>query len=197
MSTLSVSTKKRLLISGLAILCVVLVGIVVSIVGGNVKNDKTSITDEIGSNVDVEEIKGDDKADDKADGATGVAVPEITETPAGGKESQTAGNENLVLDISKQQDVEVPITKPQQKPAEPEKPVVKDEAALKNPDTPPVYDKKQTTVEKKSSAPKSGDKKDGKVYIPGFGWVVDEGGGSQGEVIGSNGDINKQVGIMD
>ncbi|EGW36662.1 DUF6550 family protein, partial [Desulfosporosinus sp. OT] len=44
---------------------------------------------------------------------------------------------------------------------------------------------------------KSGDKKDGQVYIPGFGWVKDEGGGSQGKVGKSDGDINKQVGIMD
>jgi hypothetical protein len=68
---------------------------------------------------------------------------------------------------------------------------------------------------------KSGDRAviDGKphIWIPGFGWIVDEGGGSVGTTVGnsgdeltgnkvgimggatvgSDGDINKQVGIMD
>lgn len=71
-----------------------------------------------------------------------------------------------------------------------------------------------------SSEPKSGDRTviDGKphIWIPGFGWILDEGGGSVGTTVGnpgdeltgnkvgimgdatvgSKGDINKQVGIM-
>lgn len=190
MSKLSVKTQKRLLVSGLAAICIVLAVVVFSLVGGNSEKDKIDIAEnDISNNVVVDDIKADDKPK--------VSVPDVTEVPADGTESQVSGNENVVLDISKQQDVEVPIAETQQKPTEPEKPLVKDEAALKNPDTPPVYAKEQTTVEKKSSEPKSGDKKDGKVYIPGFGWVVDEGGGSQGKVGKSDGDINKQVGIMD
>lgn len=187
MSKLSAKTQKKLLVSGLAVLCVVLTVAVFSFVGGSSEKDKSNIAEKISNNVTVDDIKADDKS--------GVSVPDITEAPTNGTESQASSN--VVLDIDKQQDVEVPIAETPQKPAEPEKPVVKDEGALKNPDTPPVYDKEQTTVVKKSSEPKSGDKKDGKVYIPGFGWVKDEGGGSQGEVIGSDGDINKAVGIMD
>ncbi len=51
-----------------------------------------------------------------------------------------------------------------------------------------------------SSAPKSGDKAfiDGKlhIWIPGFGWIEDEGGGSVGILVDGEGDINKQVGVM-
>ena len=185
MNKLSAKTQKRLLVSGLAAICVVLVIAVFSFVGGSGEKDKSNIANNISNNVTVDDIKTDDK--------TGVSVPNIT-APTNGTESQTSSN--VVLDISKQQNVEVPIAETPQKPAEPEKPVVKDAGALKNPDTPPVYNKEQTTVEKKSSEPKSGDKKDGKVYIPGFGWVVDEGGGGKGEVVDSDGDINKQVGQM-
>lgn len=35
------------------------------------------------------------------------------------------------------------------------------------------------------------------MWIPGFGWVKDEGGGSVGISVGGEGDINKQVGVMD
>ena len=185
MSKLSAKTQKRLLVSGLAAICVVLAVAVFSLVGGSGEKDKSNIANNISNNVTVDDIKTDDKA--------GVSVPNIT-APTNGTESQTSSN--VALDIDKQQNVEVPIAETPQKPAEPEKPVVKDAGALKNPDTPPVYDKEQTTVEKKSSEPKSGDKKDGKVYIPGFGWVKDEGGGGKGEVVDSDGDINKQVGQM-
>ena len=187
MNKLSAKTQKRLLVSGLAAICVVLAVAVFSFVGGSGERDKSNVAENnISNNVTVDDIKTDDKA--------GVSVSNIT-APTNGTESQTSSN--VVLDIDKQQEVEVPIAEIPQKPAEPEKPVVKDAGALKNPDTPPVYNKEQTTVEKKSSEPKSGDKKDGKVYIPGFGWVVDEGGGGKGEVVDSDGDINKQVGIMD
>lgn len=174
MSKLSAKTQKRLLVSGLAAICVVLVVAVFSFVGGSGENDKSNIAENnISNNVTVDDIK-----------------------TTNGTESQTSSN--VVLDIDKLQNVEVPIAETPQKPAEPEKPVVKDAGALKNPDTPPVYNKEQTTVEKKSSEPKSGDKKDGKVYIPGFGWVKDEGGGSQGVKVGNEGDklTGNKVGQM-
>ncbi|HBV96663.1 MAG TPA: hypothetical protein DEF36_06430 [Desulfotomaculum sp.] len=51
-----------------------------------------------------------------------------------------------------------------------------------------------------SSNSKSGDRAiiDGKphMWIPGFGWIEDEGGGSIGIVVDGKGDINKQVGVM-
>lgn len=51
-----------------------------------------------------------------------------------------------------------------------------------------------------SSEPKPGDKTiiDGKphMWVPGFGWVKDEGGRSIGILVDGKGDINKQVGVM-
>ena len=189
MKKLSAKTQKRLLVSGLAVLCVVLVVAGFSFVGGSGEKDKTNITEnDKSNNVTVDNIKADDKS--------WVSVPDIAKTPTSGTESLASSN--VVLDINKQQDVKVPITEPQKKPSEPEKPVVKDEKATKNPDKPPVYDKDQTTVEPESSEPKSGDKKDGKVYIPGFGWVKDEGGGGKGVKVGNEGDklTGNKVGQM-
>ena len=68
---------------------------------------------------------------------------------------------------------------PQNKPPEP--PKIEDEEMLTNPDKEPTYEPEQTEVkpqpETPSNIPKHGDKKDGMIYINGFGWVVDEGGG--------------------
>lgn len=66
------------------------------------------------------------------------------------------------------------ITKPA---TEPPPPAVEDEAALTDPAAPPEYE-----PEPKNDAPKYGDTKDGKIYINGFGWVEDEGGGGTGYV---------------
>ncbi|MVB11728.1 hypothetical protein CAFE_24520 [Caprobacter fermentans] len=48
----------------------------------------------------------------------------------------------------------------------------------------------------KSSTPKSGDKKDGKIYIPGFGWVTDNGGGGSGTTAGDMYENGNKIGNM-
>lgn len=91
---------------------------------------------------------------------------------------------------------------------DPIKPEYTDEQ-LKNPDQKPDGEKvteqdksiEHNKVEKPNTPPKSdnqpqgGEKKNGQIYVPGFGWINDIGEG-QGTVVDGEGDINKQVGIM-
>jgi len=49
---------------------------------------------------------------------------------------------------------------------------------------------------KNDNQPQGGETKDGKIYVPGFGWIDDNGGGGQGTTVDGDGDINKQVGNM-
>ncbi len=72
--------------------------------------------------------------------------------------------------------------------APPEPPKIEDEEMLTNPYTEPTYEPAQTTVTQpeKSDNPNinpamHGQKKDGMIFINGFGWIVDEGGGGIGE----------------
>ena len=69
----------------------------------------------------------------------------------------------------------------------PAPPQIKDEEMLTNPDKEPTYEPEQTEVKPQtqtpSDTPKHGDTKDGMIYINGFGWVVDEGGGGEGEYL--------------
>lgn len=74
-------------------------------------------------------------------------------------------------------------TKPEIAPPPPE---ISDTAALTNSAEPPTYESEQVEIkpqvtEPPSDSPKHGDKKDGMIYINGFGWIVDEGGGSRSE----------------
>lgn len=79
------------------------------------------------------------------------------------------------------------------KPTEPPKPTPKGDNTDKT--QPPTYN--EDDVKPGSSEPKMGDRNDkGEIYIAGFGWVK-EVGESVGTVVDSDGDINKQVGIMD
>ena len=65
----------------------------------------------------------------------------------------------------------------------PEPPKIEDEAILTNPNTEPTYtpEQLQPTTQTTTNTPKHGDTKDGMIYITGFGWVKDEGGGGRGE----------------
>lgn len=72
---------------------------------------------------------------------------------------------------------------PEKESVPPAPPKIEDEKTLTNPDKEPAYEPEQTEVkpqETPSDTPKHGDKKDGKIYINGFGWVDDEGGGGIG-----------------
>lgn len=79
-------------------------------------------------------------------------------------------------------------TQENEPPAPPEPPQIEDEEMLTNPDAEPTYEPAQTTVTQpeKSDNPNinpamHGQKKDGMIFINGFGWIVDEGGGGIGE----------------
>ena len=77
------------------------------------------------------------------------------------------------------------------------------EEQLRNPDQKPNGEKvTEDEVEPSENTPKTdnqpqgGDTKDGQIYVPGFGWITDNGGGGQGTTVDGDGDINKQVGSM-
>ena len=62
-----------------------------------------------------------------------------------------------------------------------------DHGSVKKPDNPPSQ----------SNEPKGGEKKDGKVYFPGFGWIDDEGGGSSGTTAEDMYENGNKIGNMD
>ena len=78
----------------------------------------------------------------------------------------------------------------------PPKPVAKDNVTDKN--KKPTYTEQDTKPQQ--SQPQMGDKNDkGQIYVDGFGWVKDEGGGGKGTSVGNEGDqlTGNKVGIMD
>lgn len=90
----------------------------------------------------------------------------------------------------------------------PEKPVYT-EAELTNPTQKPTgekvepdkKDEEQVSTESqnpiKDSSPAGGDTKQGQIFIPGFGWVKDEGGGAQGTTAEDMFENGNKIGNMD
>lgn len=132
--------------------------------------------------------------DPEKDGSALSSVPNVTQ------DTGITISDPPVLQPEKEvTDVEVPITKPTAtpKPTEPPKPKPKETDKPQSPDTPPTYEEKETQPNKPQNEPQAGDKNEsGKVFVPGFGWV-EPGGPNQGSQSESDGDWNKQVGIMD
>ena len=89
-------------------------------------------------------------------------------------------------------------TKPETAPPPPE---ITDEAALTNPSEPPTYESEQVEIKAQqtdapSDTPQHGDKKDGMIYINGFGWVEDNGGGSVSEYAGGMYENGNKIGYF-
>lgn len=168
--------KKGFAIISLLALCVILVAVVFKlgqpprIEDGNLPSDNPSsdvvtgnITDSV-PNTDVPSVKPEE-------------IP-----PQDSSDAKQTGND-------------IPLTVIEEKPKPPEVPNTaandgKDEShdlpkdpALENPSQKPNSSPKPTeTAPPKENTPNAGDKNgNGEVFIPGFGWVKDEGGGGQGQ----------------
>lgn len=151
------STKKRLIIAGLAAVCVLLIFGISRVLYKEPVQKETESTEE-----------------------TKELVIE-TET------------ENVV-ESGKQEIQQTPEKTEDEKPEEP--PALTEDADTTKPDTPPEYEEPEETKPPADDTPKTGDTKDGMVYVEGFGWLPDEGAGS-----GTNADDmyenGNKVGIMD
>jgi len=184
--------KKRLTLAGLGVVCVILVIAIVSQFKTEEPKDvsvqlSSAISDTVNPSTEIPTPSADP-----------IKTPEVnaqpidsTVTPA---QSTDIGDSN-----GTEQSIQAEFTKP----AEPSEEAKID--PCKTPDgekvitVTPVEHDKVTKPESStpSPTPKSGDKKDGKIYVPGFGWIEDNGGVVQQNEVGSDGDIDKQVGNMD
>jgi hypothetical protein len=117
--------------------------------------------------ITVAEIKTEPK---KVVAAANSAEEEPLDEPESTDVTDSKQNEEIVQNFTE-------ATKPEP-PAPPEIPT---EQAT-NPAAPPTYAPEQTvrevtTTTPNAKIPQGGEKKNGQIYIPGFGWIKDEGGG--------------------
>ena len=180
-------TKKRLTLAGLGVLSIVLVVAIAAqfrtVAPKDMKADASSAT----SDASVPSIS----APATTDSSSEVSVPSVSSPDTA---SQNGGAEDTGDSSGTDQSIQAEVTKPSEPSAE----------AKTNPDQTPDGKKASKTdngtptadSSSEPSTPKSGDKKDGKIYVPGFGWVTDNGGGGSGTTAGDMYENGNKIGNM-
>lgn len=129
----------------------------------------------------------------------------ITETedpvpvPASEEELVTETEEKTDIEETGQQIQPLPEKTETDKPEEP--PALQEGADVEDPDAEPAYE--EGTEESGDAGaddqqnPTHGDTKDGMIYVDGFGWIPDEGGGGSGTVADDMFENGNTIGIME
>ena len=192
--------KKWMIIGGAVIVCMILVILIAgqfksepaTAVQETTQADQTTVAEPMieSSEAVRETVKVETKAEttaaptkDQTDETVQQIQPEVTK-PAKPKDEDRH-------DPAKKPNGETgtptnPVVAEQQPIPETEPPVVTEPQPVEQPTEPPT----EAPTEATESAPQ-----EGKIYVPGFGWMDDT--GEIGTQVDSDGDINKQVGIMD
>lgn len=184
---LSDRAKKRLTLAGLGVVCVVLVITIAS-------QFKTEEPKDVS-------IHPSSTVSDAVNPSTPSTGPTNTqEVNAQPIDSTVTPNQSTDTGDSTgtEQSIQAEVTKP----PEPSQEVKTDPS--KTPDgqtvtavTPEEHDNVTTPESSTSpSTPKSGDKKDGKIYVPGFGWIEDNGGGGSGTTADDMYENGNKIGDM-
>ena len=188
--------KKWMIIGGAVIVCMILTLLIAgrfkseppTAVQQTTQADQTTVAEPIieSSEAVRETVKVETKAEttaaptkDQTDETVQQIQPEVTK-PAKPKD----------------EDRHDPAKKPNGETVTPTNPVIAEPQP--NPETEPPVVTELQQVEQPTEPPTEATEsasQEGKIYVPGFGWVTPS--GSIGRDVDSDGDINKQVGIMD
>ena len=177
------STKKRLIIAGLAAVCVLLIFGISRVLYKEPVQDLPKVskpTEEVELMVDAEETGQVQKETESTEETKELIIE--TETENG-------------VESGKQEIQQTPKKTEDEKPEEP--PALTEDADTTKPDTPPTYEEPEETTPPADNTPSHGDTKDGMIYIDGFGWVPNEGGGGSGSTADDMYENGNKVGIMD
>ena len=181
--------KKHLALTGLGVICIVLVIAIALQFKTEEPKDavfqpSSTITEDAAPNAEIPTA------------STVSKVPEISVQPI---DPTSSANVTAAADTADstgtEQSLQAEPVKPEA-PAEP--PTPKEDSAISNPAKLPEY-KPEDTVKSEPSSPKGGDKNEkGRIWFPGFGWVDDE-GANTGTQVGNDDDelTGNKVGSMD
>jgi FtsZ-interacting cell division protein ZipA len=150
----------------------------------NIDGDKNKIDDKTAVNTEKEDKENMENSEKEID------VPAIKTTDKKVNNGVDKGTSQTI-----QGDVKKPKEPSKEKLTDPTK--KPDGEKLEEPPENVDHDKvkKPEEAPKKKDEPQGGDKKNGKIYVPGFGWIDDIGEG-EGTKVDGDGDINKQIGDM-
>ena len=171
--------KKRITIIALSAVAVCLAGGLFWYMGtlGNTQPpvSQTESQPEIEPTVTVPEIKPESTSEPSTTAPETTPTPESTSEPEQESGSQTG---TVTGDVQQKPSEGKPKTPAEATPpAEPPKDEAVSSAPVENPDAGGQC-QPEHTPQQEPDQPQGGEKQNGKIYVPGFGWIEDEGGGS-------------------
>jgi|GEM_PF-6691479 len=172
------TNKTKIIISSVAALAVILVAVGVCLAW-----DSHDIVEPLpieGSSA-VEEKPVESSASE--DAAEKYDIPPILPLPSKEeKETQEPQKNEQVVTKNADGTKTTEIVRPEfEKPEPPEPPKV-DEDKATDPERPPEYTPEQKKPNEKPDEPTGGEKKDGQIYVPGFGWMPNKPSTGTGEI---------------
>lgn len=187
-------TKKWLVVAGCLVICVALVALIGSSFSKDpVRDDPSLLTDDAENGVTISPDTDLSGTEVKADDTPAVVIKPDTGT------STTSGNG--AVSRGTEQTIQPDVTSPEP----PDDETLSD--STKTPDGQPVdgspepvdHDSVQhpTDPPPQQGQPSGGETKSGKIYVPGFGWIENDGGGGQGTDADDMYENGNKIGIMD
>lgn len=190
---LSDKVKKRLTIAGLGVVCVALIIAISSQFKEEQPKDVLIQPSSTVSDVDLTTNTPTPTPTTESTKEPTVSAKPIESTPMPTRDEDTGKSAGT------EQSIQAEVTKPTEPTQEAKTNPTKTPDGEKVDKVTPTEHDNVTKPANDTSSPKSGDKKDGKIYVPGFGWVKDNGGGGSGTTVGNEGDelTGNKVGSMD
>ena len=196
---LTEKTKRFLAIGGGAVICIGLVAAISLQFGkmpageDTLPEESSAVTEIVVDSGEVQIEESDSAADLVIKPETGTETePEETAYPVDSRPAQTDQTEQSIQpDVTKPEEPsEDVLTDPTQMP---------DGTKVETPPTPVGHDEVVTPTEQEPAPgePQAGDTQNGQIYIPGFGWVQNNGGGGSGTVAEDMYENGNKIGIMD
>jgi len=192
--------KRYSVIAGLCAVCLIMVVMIgIRFQTDRPEDDPLPTPDDTVLNIPVVDPSigtGDNGKDaETADKKTDVVInPNRDNDKQDGRAVFTGTEQTIQPDVKKPDYSEEQLTNPVQTPdgvkVETPPPEVLQDKDNKPPDAPPPTEKPKT------NEPKAGDKQNGKIYVPGFGWVDDHGGGGEGIQADDMYENGNKIGIM-
>ncbi len=181
---MTIKTKRGLAVGGGTVLCAALAVLIATRFAPEpeaVTPSAPEVSSEPTISVEISTAKREETKPIEIEKPEASTVIEPDNTPADSDPDKES--ENFIEDGGIE--IEQNFPEPEKDNEPPAPPTIEDEEMLTNPDQEPVYEPEQvkpqqTTSETPSDTPKHGDKKDDMIYINGFGWIKDEGGGGIG-----------------
>jgi hypothetical protein len=165
--------KRLMVVAGCSVLCVALVVVIGAKFQGNAQgNDAITSSSSTSSTV----LPSPDS------GTAATSAEEQNVTVQANQPASSAVNSQPAQTDQSTQDLQPKVSKP----------AAPSESEAKSPSKPPSSSTNST-----SSTPKAGDMQDGKIYIPGFGWVTNNGGGGSGSTASDMYEDGTKIGQMD